>query len=236
MNEHDRYQPTQEDVLIGRVVDHEATPADWTRLDELAADDPELWSRLGRAQRAHAGLRIAVDDAIACAELVDIPDGRVHGAGRFSRFGRLTAGAGWAVAAVLGLVLLNPVMSNTPGNAGTGATLTAGMPTLLSQATPDEAYTQYLARGLADGRVVSEMPTLVLEQNQLEGGAGVEMLVVRRIVERRTAPTVAHLAYMPDEHGALRLTPVDPSDTPRTPNPLAPDVVPGIETDSGISF
>ena len=37
----------------------------WAQLDALASEDPDLWSRLGRAQRAHAGLRIAVEDAIA---------------------------------------------------------------------------------------------------------------------------------------------------------------------------
>ena len=232
-NDHEHYEPTQEDVLIGRVVDQEATPQDWARLDELASDDAELWSRLGRAQRAHAGLRIAVEDAIAGAELVEIPSGRAHGAGRMSPMKRVLAGAGWAVAAALGLALLNPlVTSPSPQGGGFNASM---MPTLLSQATPDEAYTHYLASGFADGRVVSEMPTIVLEQNVLPDEGGVELLVVRRIVERRTTPTIENLAYRPDEFGELRLTPVEPR-TAIVPVAPSPATSLGIRSENGVSF
>lgn len=197
------YEPTREDVLIGRVVDHEASPADWARLDELAQDDPTLWARLGRAQRAHAGLRIAIEDAIARAELVDIPEGRAHGAGRRSVIARIGSFAGWAAAAALLLALINPALR---GTASPGSSL-AGF-TLLSQASPEEAYTQYVASGLADGRVVSEMPTLLLEQQTDPDTGRTEVLVVRRIVERLAFDNSMHtFAYLPDEYGQPSLTP-----------------------------
>lgn len=209
MTLHDDYEPTREDVLIGRVVDHEATPTDWAQLDELASEDPGLWSRLGRAQRAHAGLRIAVEDAITEAELIDIPSGHLHTGGRVPRWKRVVSGAGWAIAATLALLLLNPLVTmNTPSNSA--GILTAGMPRLLSQASAEEAFTQYVASGLADGRVVSEMPALVLEQNLLPDGQGTEVFVVRRVVERLNLPSVTNFAQFPDEHGTLRLTPTEP--------------------------
>ncbi len=236
---HENYEPTREDVLIGRVVDHEATPIDWAQLDELALVDAELWSRLGRAQRAHAGLRIAIEDAIAPAELVEIPSGHLHNAGRMTPMRRVLTGAGWATAAVLALVLLNPMLASKPSGTGSGTMLTAGMPRLLSQATADEAYTHYVASGLADGRVVSEMPAIVLEQNELPDGRGVEIYVVRRVVERRELPAIVNYAPRPDEYGIARLTPIEPryATTPfpaaTPPETTPPDAAP---SDDGLSF
>lgn len=205
-NDHHDYEPTREDVLVGRVLDHEATPSDWQRLDEIACDDPDVWARLGRAQRAHARLRIAVDDAIAGAELIEIPDGRAHGAVRRSVGARLASFAGWGIAAVLGLVLLGPALDNAQQQPSSSMQ-TAGV-TLLSQASPEEAYTHYVASGLASGSVISEMPTLVLEERALPDGNGTELFLVRRIVERVTVDGLNHYAYAPDEFGQLRLTPV----------------------------
>jgi len=228
--DHHDYEPTREDVLIGRVVDHEATPSDWQRLDEIAGGDPGVWARLGRAQRAHARLRIAVDDAIAGAELVEIPDGRAHKPGRRSVAARLAGVGGWAIAAALGLALLGPALDRADRNGLSAGMQNAGV-TLLSQASPEEAYTQYVASGLASGSVVSEMPTLVLEERPLPDGTGSEVYVVRRVVERVTVNGLSHYTFAPDEFGQLRLTPVTgalslPSGVPAPPaSPSAPQTM-----------
>lgn len=225
MNEHSGYEPTREDVLIGRVVDHEATPADWSALDELAHADPGLWARLGRAQRAHAGLRIAVEDAIAGAELVEIPEGVVHGAGRRSAAQRLTAVAGWGLAALLALAMISPALT---GTTPASATQTAGfpvadLPTLLSQASTDQAYERYVASGLADGRVISEMPALVIDQQVLPDGSGTDVFIVRRVIERMRFNEVGTYRFAPDEHGTPRATPVTPPTSPIDTVPASGD-------------
>ena len=42
--------PPQEEILIGRIVDHEATPQELERFEHMADDRPPLWRTLARQQ------------------------------------------------------------------------------------------------------------------------------------------------------------------------------------------
>lgn len=216
----DSVEPTREDVLIGRVVDGEATTADWDALETIARADGTVWERLGRAQRAHARLEREVEDAIAIAELIDVPS--PHSLAVHTFQSRFRQWGGWAAAAVIGLAWIgaagftgSPKPGNVAGLAG---------PTV-QEMTPDALLDQYIRRGLATGRVVGEMPAMLVNTQDLGGGQGKEVWFVRPILERTNVSDVSLLSVQMDEHGMPRYVPMTlPGGTGTQPNrPTAPD-------------
>lgn len=201
--------PTREDVLIGRVVDGEANDADWADLERVARTDADIWKRVAHAQRAHARLERAVEDAIAVAELVDLPAYRpARGV-----WGRTRSGLGWAVAAALGLALVGNYQRVMPGARETiDASQVAGFGVPLHKASTDEAFNQYITSGLANGRVVGEMDPVLVEAREVEGTGGVpvrEVIVVRRVVERISGANMPVFTVRTDEHGLPVPKPMD---------------------------
>jgi hypothetical protein len=210
--------PTREDVLIGRVVDGEAHDADWADLDRLARADAGIWKRVAHAQRAHARLERAVEDAIAVAELVDAP---IYRPGR-GFWGSVRSSAGWAVAAVLAVAFVGPFKDYIPGGAGL-----SGLPaqhagigyTPLHSANPEEAFNRYINAGLANGRVVGEMDPVLLEAREVPGASGAtvqEVFVLRRVVERISGENLPVYTVRFDEHGLPSPRPME------FPKPAAP--------------
>src|SRR5690606_3277257 len=76
-----------------------------------------------------------------------------------------------AVALVWGLLSLRPAPAPEPG----------AMPVSWPP-TADEALDQYLAAGALQGRVIGELPALMVESRPLETGA--EIVYIRRVLER----------------------------------------------------
>ena len=189
------------DILINRVVDREASPEDWAELESLAERDPSLWRRLADAEREHATLAAGVEDAIACADRAEIPHHAVDAAHRFQI--RLRAWGGWAVAAILGLAWATAqgVLPTVLNSGGHQAGLT---PVHLS---PDEAFEHYMESGMEEGRVLAELPTVMIDARQVEGSEMYEITVIRRIIER----TRVNGAYgvEVDDGGEVRVAPVD---------------------------
>lgn len=200
------FEPTREDVLIGRVIDGEASSTDWDALDRLAQTEPAVWERLGRAQRAHARLERDVEDAIALAELIELPASHAAAASLNLRFRQYS---GWAMAAVLGLALLGSFGLNLGGSrGGAGQGLQAGIG--VRSLSPDEALDQYVQSGLATGRVLGEMPAVLVDTRPVEQGRGQEVLYVRQILERTFVTDVSVLSVEVDEHGTARYVPARP--------------------------
>jgi len=199
--------PTREDVLIGRVVDGEASDSDWTDLERLARADADIWKRVAHAQRAHARLERAVEDAIAVAELVDLPT--YHPARAF--WGSMRSSLGWAVAAVLAIAFVGKFHQYLPGgNSGGPPIITAGPS--LSSATPDQAYDRYIRSGLANGRVVGEMEPVLIDARQVPGNSGApvhEVIVMRRVVERFAGENLPVYTIKANEHGQPTPIPVE---------------------------
>lgn len=65
---------SETDVLIGRVLDGEATPSDLERFRALAADSADLWRDFSMMYRHHAALQRDVLDCVTTAESVLLPD------------------------------------------------------------------------------------------------------------------------------------------------------------------
>ncbi len=188
MNERDvqQYEPTREDVLIGRVSDGEATPNDWADLERLAAEDDGVWSRLATAQRAHARLSEAVDDEIAVCELVGLPKApsKVR-----SLVARGIGIAGWGVAAALALAVINgprgvePVEPGGLVAGGAGASTTYNV--VPAGWTSDQMMDEYMQQGKREGRVLGELPSRLVESRGLGDGLGREAVYVRMILEMK---------------------------------------------------
>lgn len=168
----------REEVLISRVVDAEATGADWAELDAFAQSDPGVWARLAEAQRAQNALQRAVDDALTVAELVDLPDPRAEFERSWSD--RVRVWGGWLAAAVIVLAWAGNFAQGTrqsapsASNAGIGST---------NGLTPDQLLQMYLTQGREGGRVVGEMPMVMLESTRTPEGRA-EITFVRPLVER----------------------------------------------------
>lgn len=191
--------PMREDILIGRVTDGEATPADWQELEALAASDAGVWTRLASAQRSHADLSRAVDDELTVAELVHVPAHDAVRTGMTSVAIRWRAYSGWAAAAVVAIAWAgaNGLGLRTPG-LNPGAT-TAGV------LSPDELFSRYVDQGKAQGVVLGELPMVMVESSPAgasgEPGADgpVEVVFVRRVLERAYVKNLYRVGR--DEHG-----------------------------------
>lgn len=186
----DNQGPTREDVLIGRITDAEAGPADWAELENIAASDPGVWQRLATSQRAHARLSRVVEDEIAVAELVDLPSTRSRAV-----LSRLRQYAGWAIAAVIALAWLGAHNSRIPLRPNGAETIRAGY------STPTEALNQYLKTGAENGRVLGEMPAVLVEMRPAGSGERQEVIYIRQILERTEVEDAQMLNIQQDEHG-----------------------------------
>jgi hypothetical protein len=90
-----------EEVLINRLVQGAALPADWNALATMAKADPAVWTRLQEAQTDQEELCHAVNLAIDAADQIELPDRsmRIESARQQER--SLLSFGGWAVAALL---------------------------------------------------------------------------------------------------------------------------------------
>jgi len=171
------------DLLITRVLDGEASVADWESLRTLAGDDPDIWARLADATQQRDALARAVEARVSFADEVELPAGGVDGPIEFAT--RVRAWSGWAAAACIAIVwatLAGLPMGATPPEAS--STLSASIGPDAGPPSPDQALRTYLDAGARAGRVVEELPTLMVEASRGEDGA-MEVFYVRQILERR---------------------------------------------------
>lgn len=193
------------DLLISRVIDGSASPEDWSSFRILAASDAEVWTDLSDAQREHEALCEVMHAATTIADGVDLPGGSGSPLIFESRVTTASRWGGWAIAAVVllgwytGTISMNPTQSMN--------TNTAGLLPALQQASPDEAFGQYLHAGQTSGQVVGEMPNqIVIETLPLEDGT-IEVTFIRQIVERKVLDQAFREAV--DEFGNPVVIPVD---------------------------
>lgn len=207
----DRYDPSREDILVGRVVDSEAGPADWAELEAIAKSDPGLWQRLAQAQRAHARLERAVEDEIAVAELVELPAPVSVVASFRSRW---QSWGGWAVAAAIALVWLGagngPAFLNRPFAGGSGAAPTPGASAaFFDSAAPEQLLQGYLDRGKQNNLVLSQGPLQLIDARELGPGKGKEVIYMRPIYERAVVTDFRAVRVTTDELGQSREFPAE---------------------------
>jgi hypothetical protein len=176
-----------EHILISRVIDGDASEQDWQTLEGLALREPHIWRDLAEAQRDHAALMRGVASALALADVTPLPShrdvfDRSGSASAFQqRLHRLSAWAGWAVAAVI-VLAFTPVGRHFRATNTTGPDLATIGPNF---STPDEALANYMTVGAKSGRVLGEVPTRVMvRSNPAAAGEGYEVIYLRQIIEK----------------------------------------------------
>jgi hypothetical protein len=203
-----RHGDDRRDGLISRVIDGEASEADWSALRTLAGTDPSVWTDITETQRQHEALCLAVDEAGSMAEDVELPERELlTPAERFERrMDAFRAWGGWAAAAAILLVWFTGVPSGTLGGGGTQS---AGLgPTDWSQVAPEEALERYIDRGRQTGRVLAEVPErVVLETRPLERGEGLEVVYLRQILEREIVDPSRMYRMGQNEFGQAAIVP-----------------------------
>lgn len=198
------------EVLIARVVDGEATQAEWDRLCLEAQRQPALWRELAESQREQSALVAAVGRVLAAADEVEAPAHEL-GTIQFHRRARSFASwGGWAVAALVALTALGPrfgLLSSSGPTAGVPGTLQPvnDSDLLLRDPAPKDVLAAYYNRGMQRGTVLGEMPERVLVGTRpAVNGQGVEVVYIRQIMEREVVPGLYRLGT--DEAG--RPTPI----------------------------
>ncbi|TVQ54644.1 MAG: hypothetical protein EA377_05010, partial [Phycisphaerales bacterium] len=213
-SEHDNLQHDAEplrdrDALIGRLL---ADPTDddgeeiWSQFRAHAGRDAAAWEQLARAFREEIALRTAaerdhsnrratieIDRALvnACsasdsARGVAAEDGRALSSSASSpprRAHGVFGWAGWAVAAGLMVIWSVSFLGSVQDSAAPHST--DATRTIAASFTADEAYDQYVSIGEKAGRVVAELPTVMVESRAMPDGT-FEVLYVRQLLERET--------------------------------------------------
>ena len=186
------------DILLSRAIDGVASKEDWLELEKLGANDPSIWRTLAEEMRAQASLQAAVEEQIAVVDAIDIDPDAARVSHGFHL--RMRSWSGWAAAAVLALAWIGA--SGVAGVGGFGMQK-AGLVSL----TADQALDQYREKGLNEGRLMSELPAQMLEARVLEPSGNIEVLFLRRFVERAE---IRAMYVAPDANGNLVPVPASP--------------------------
>lgn len=211
------------ELLISRMVDGQATAADWAVLSQFAAADAGIFGEIAESQKINRLLREAACEAlgpVARVEITSLP--AVAGtimpgsAPTSARRLRRSAFLGWGIAACLALALGSQMLGTRGVPIGPGNT--AGL-VPATYASPDDALNSYLELGKLTGKVVGEMPNrYVIKSQPLPASAdgsdpGTEVLYVRQLIERAVVKDLYRLGT--DELGRTILVPA-----PGAPSPV----------------
>lgn len=232
MNDHTHHEPNdRRDVLIGRIIDGEATGQDWAEfrqiVGQIGGDDQSVFAEIAELQDLRRRTMDIVEQAGDLADTVGLP---VHMHPRVSPARRLRAAGvwgGWAMAAMVALAWTLGLRPGDPilfsGSNGSRAGLGAGV---IDSA--GEALQKYLDLGKQSGSVIGELPSgIVLGKEPLSDGSGYEVLYIRPIVERVIVRDVYR--QVQTESGQIQIVPAPiapavqtaPAQTPSAPRPLA---------------
>jgi len=180
----------ERDVLISRVIDGVASSEDWKIFRAVAAHDPSIWSELADTQQMDESVRASVHHVIDIADRIELPGGMIDDRTMRTRLDLVSRWGGWAAAAAILLVWFfgNPVgvqSEDAQDSNIAGLPLFGNGTTLLNDAQPEQALSQYLQAGQQSGRVVGEMPEqIVIETRPMPDGT-IEVLYLRQIIERQ---------------------------------------------------
>jgi hypothetical protein len=167
------------EVLIGRIVDGEASPHDTEQFEKLAAIDHSLWRRLALRQQDMAALVVGVEHSTEFAERHDLAIVAPHNPSILNRSIRpswLLAFTGWAALLAVGVVWAAQAVNDARSKARLANTLPVlGQP---CDMTPDDHLREYLNAPFVQG----EMPTTLLSVEVLPDGRKA-LHVLRRIEE-----------------------------------------------------
>jgi len=178
------------------------------RFERIAQRDPAAWRQLALTLHDELHMRhelaASIDEASRSAATAEINRAHTQHADRsVLSTARWGAWSGWAVAAVLLLAMLVIV----PGQSAHHVTPPGGSATV-ANLTAQQALEQYITTGTEEGRVISELPTVLVEARPLDDGR-LEVLYLRQFLEREHVNEV--YALNTDELGEAHPVKVDVS-------------------------
>ena len=193
-----------EEIHIHRVAAREASSRDWAALRRLAEADPGVWSRMASALEDQAALESAMAAELARSARLRLP--QAADLGRRARLVPLRW-MGWAAAVLLALLWAGERWADgwsarTPAD---GAQI-AGWPGPVR--TAQQALEAFRVLGRQDGRIVRELPVLLLNHIPSPDGTGQEVYYLRRVIERARVDDV--FALTPDDGGSPMPVPLSP--------------------------
>jgi hypothetical protein len=177
------------DRLINRVVDQEASEADWKALHTLAEADPQVWRELAQAQREHAAMSAAVERELACADRVEVAGHEHYSVSLTERFRVVTTWSGWVAAAVLalawgGLVDLGTWTGRPESGSSASIGPAPGMVTIPAN-DPSQAYDLFITEGRRQGLVLGELPGSVIDVEVDANGNATSMIYLLQVAVKK---------------------------------------------------
>jgi hypothetical protein len=195
--DHPDQSPPESEILLGRLVDGEATADDRARFEMLAGGDPSLWRRLALHQNEMAILTSKFEEDIRSVETVNVPQ-VVGGEKRSSAGGwfRLVAYSGWAAALLLATVWWIAFVNQ-------GSEQSRAKP-VITDSPPDLSYDEHRLEYMKAPYVVGEMaPTMLQREVMSDGRTAIRFL--RRVEEVLFLPEGAEPPT--DQDGAFTTDP-----------------------------
>jgi len=159
-----------EELLLSRIASGTATADDWSAIERAAGADSNIWERLARTLHDQTQLQQLGSRISSIAQNVEIPSPAksIHS----FRTARLTAASGWLSAAAITLI----------------AVLANAMP-----AAPK--YINSPASGPGAAEVIGELPNVLVETHSTDGKPGVEIIYVRRTIEKKRVDGVYEIQH-----------------------------------------
>ncbi len=190
--------PDPLDKAIADIIADESNDHHLNEFSRLADQHPDAWRSLAMAfhdeLHMRRGLSEALDTSRQAADMeiaraVQQEASSVATARSPHRFGLW---AGWSVAAALLLLLLIGLPQRNFHEPSSNTT------TSLATYTAEEALDQYMRSGTREGRIITELPTVMVEARPAADGR-LEVLYLRQILEREHVSEVFNVS--PDELG-----------------------------------
>ncbi|MFN0207884.1 MAG: hypothetical protein ACKVS6_16365 [Planctomycetota bacterium] len=159
-----------EELLLSRIASGTAAAEDWLAIERAAAADSNIWERLARTLHDQSQLQQLGSRISSISQNVDIP-APSKSINTF-RTARLTAASGWLSAAAITLIAV------------------------LVNATPSAPkYMNSPAAGPGAPEVIGELPNVLVETHSTDGKPGVEIIYVRRTLEKKRVNGVFEIQH-----------------------------------------
>jgi hypothetical protein len=201
--------PTSTDILIDRIAANEAGSSDFAAFEGLARAEPAAWEGLARALRDELQMRSALNEALSPAERQDdegLASMPLPPRGATDRGWSVGSWSGWALAAAITLAWVTS-FAFVPAAPSRPAALARDIDDS-PELSAEDALDRYLALLHGEGRLVAELPSLMVESHPRADGE-LDVYFVRRFLERETVASVYELGT--DEHGQVTPVRVSPA-------------------------
>lgn len=162
-NNQEPEKASEAEILLSRIVDHQATEQDQHRFEQLAVVDPSLWRTLAQQQREMTALSDTVIEQLVAADLVEISTNTSVNRASTSTL-KPFAFVGWAAA-----ILIAAVWILLPANE-------------LSQINTDFTAEEHFQEYRKADFVLQELDPIFMDWEELPDGR-IRIWIMRRIEE-----------------------------------------------------